>query len=149
MDQDLAHMVAASEVPILKPGLRMMSRLSLKNDMPLQDKVDEENDAELRLNLNLLEERIEIAMIREASQKQQMEKYYNQRVRHNQFRTGEFVLWRNEVSKAENTGKLGPKWEGRYEVTETYETGAYKLRTMEEAEVPRTWHLSNLRKYYM
>ncbi|GJV80404.1 reverse transcriptase domain-containing protein [Tanacetum coccineum] len=51
---------------------------------------------------------------------------------------GEFVLRKNELSKAENTGKLGPKWEGPYEVVETYGTGAYKLRSMEGAEIPRT-----------
>ncbi|GKC81680.1 hypothetical protein Tco_1137397, partial [Tanacetum coccineum] len=49
---------------------------------------------------------------------------------------GEFVLQKNELSKVENTGKLGPKWEGPYEVVETYGTGAYKLRSMDGAEVP-------------
>ncbi|GJR72492.1 reverse transcriptase domain-containing protein [Tanacetum coccineum] len=93
-------------------------------------RTDEENDIELRLNLNLLEERREITIIREARRKQQVER-------------------KNEVSKAENTGKLGQKWEGPYEVIETYDTGAHKLRTMDGAEVPRTWHSSNLRKYYM
>nr|GEW25325.1 hypothetical protein [Tanacetum cinerariifolium] len=86
----------------------------------------------------------EIAIIREARQKKQVEKYYNQRVHHKQFRTGEFILQKNKVSKAENTGKLGPKWEGPYEVVKAYGTGAYKLKTMDEAKVPRTWHLSNL-----
>ncbi|GKD60864.1 reverse transcriptase domain-containing protein [Tanacetum coccineum] len=103
---------------------------------------DEQNEEVLRLNLNLLEERREIAEIKEARRKQQVEKYYNQL---NLF----YVLRKNELSKVENTGKLGPKWEGPYEVVETYGTGAYKLRSMEGAEIPRTWHFSNLRKYYM
>ncbi|GJZ64875.1 reverse transcriptase domain-containing protein [Tanacetum coccineum] len=110
---------------------------------------DERNEKALRLNLNLIEERREIAAITKARQKQQVEKYYNQRVHHKQFKVGEFVLQKNELSKVENTGKLGPKWEGPYEVVETYGTGAYKLRSMDGAEVPRTWHSSNLRKYYM
>ncbi|GJY04922.1 reverse transcriptase domain-containing protein [Tanacetum coccineum] len=99
---------------------------------------DEENKEALRLNLNLLEEQREIATIREARQKQQVEKYYNQRVRHKQVKVGEFVLRKNELSKVENTGKLGPKWERSYEVVEAYGTGAYKLRSMEGAEIPRT-----------
>ncbi|GJR88828.1 reverse transcriptase domain-containing protein [Tanacetum coccineum] len=66
------------------------------------------NDQELRLNLNLLEERREIAAIREARYKQQVEKYYNKKVRHVQFKVGEFVLQRNEVSRAANTGKQDP-----------------------------------------
>ncbi|GJV46274.1 reverse transcriptase domain-containing protein [Tanacetum coccineum] len=39
---------------------------------------DKENEEALRLNLNLLEERREIAIIREARRKKQVEKYYNQ-----------------------------------------------------------------------
>ncbi|GJY61841.1 reverse transcriptase domain-containing protein [Tanacetum coccineum] len=106
---------------------------------------DEENEEALRLSLNLLEERREIETIREAKRKQQVEKYYNQRVCHKQFKVGEFVLRKNELLKVENTGKLGPKWEGPYKVVEAYDTGAYKLRSMEGAEIPRTWHSSNLR----
>ncbi|GJZ30905.1 hypothetical protein Tco_0575952 [Tanacetum coccineum] len=63
-------------------------------------------DVELRLNPNLLEERREIAMIREERRKKQVEKYYNQRVHHKQFRTGEFVLQKNEVS-LENSDQNG------------------------------------------
>ncbi|GKB50013.1 reverse transcriptase domain-containing protein, partial [Tanacetum coccineum] len=73
---------------------------------------DEENEEALRLNLNLLKERREIATIREARRKQQVKKYYNQRVCHKQFKVREFVLRKNKLSKVENTGKLGPKWEG-------------------------------------
>ncbi|GKA31968.1 hypothetical protein Tco_0718335, partial [Tanacetum coccineum] len=87
-----------------------------------------------RLNMNLLEKHKEIAMIREARRKQQVEKHYNQMVRNKQFRTEEFVLQKNEVSKAKNTGKLRPKWEGPHEVIEAYDTYAYKLRTMDGAE---------------
>ncbi|GKA50196.1 hypothetical protein Tco_0743269 [Tanacetum coccineum] len=39
---------------------------------------DEENEDALRMNLNLLEEWREIATIRKARRKQQVEKYYNQ-----------------------------------------------------------------------
>ncbi|GJZ30752.1 reverse transcriptase domain-containing protein [Tanacetum coccineum] len=88
---------------------------------------DEENEDALRMNLNLLEERRKIAAIRETRQKQQVERYYNQRVHHKKFKMGEIVLRKNKLSKIENTGKLGPKWEGPYQVTETYGTGAYKL----------------------
>ncbi|GJR01692.1 reverse transcriptase domain-containing protein [Tanacetum coccineum] len=110
---------------------------------------DKENEEALKLNLNLLEERREIAAIREARRKQQVEKYYNQRVHHKEFKVGEFVLRKNELSKVENTDKLRPKWEGPYEVVETYDMGTYKLRSIKGAEIPRTWHSSNLRKYYM
>ena len=47
-----------------------------------------------------------------------MEKYYNAKVRGTSFKPGDYVYRSNEASQVENTGKLGPKWEGPYEVTE-------------------------------
>ncbi|GJX90909.1 reverse transcriptase domain-containing protein [Tanacetum coccineum] len=44
------------------------------------------------------------------------------------------------------TGKLGPKWEGSYEVTEALGKGAYKLRDRDGKQLPRTWNVSNLKK---
>ncbi|GJV71672.1 putative ribonuclease H-like domain-containing protein [Tanacetum coccineum] len=102
---------------------------------------------ELRLNLDLLEERREIAAIREARYKQHVEKYYNKKVRHVQFQVGEFVLRKNKASKAANTGKLGPTWEGPYKVIHAFQSGAYKLSNMDGEEIPRTWHACNLRRF--
>ncbi|GJU46542.1 hypothetical protein Tco_1203808 [Tanacetum coccineum] len=73
---------------------------------------DKTNDRELRLNLDLLDERREIAAIREAR--------------------------RNEVSMAANTGKLGLTWEGPYKVIQAFQSGAYKLSNMKGEEIPRT-----------
>nr|GEY87754.1 reverse transcriptase domain-containing protein [Tanacetum cinerariifolium] len=49
------------------------------------------NDEELRLNLDLLEERRERAAFREARAKSKMMKYYNARVRSEAFKPGDFV----------------------------------------------------------
>ncbi|GJW44180.1 reverse transcriptase domain-containing protein [Tanacetum coccineum] len=69
------------------------------------------NDEELRLNLDLLEERRECAATRR--------------------------------------GKLGPKWEGPYEVTKALGDGAYKLRSTDGTVLPRTWNIANLKKCYL
>nr|GEX84680.1 reverse transcriptase domain-containing protein [Tanacetum cinerariifolium] len=94
-------------------------------------------------------ERREAAAIREARYKMKMEQYYNKKVRLTTFKVGEYVYLRNEASQVENLGKLGPKWEGPYLVTEAYQNGSYKLETMAGREVPRTWHAMNLRKCYL
>ena len=101
------------------------------------------------MNLDLLEERREIASIREATYKQKLEKYYNSRVRPSSFKPGEYVLRLNSASKAEYQGKLGPTWEGPYVVAEAYGNGAYKLATIFGEEVDRTWNGTNLRKFYI
>nr|GEV15142.1 reverse transcriptase domain-containing protein [Tanacetum cinerariifolium] len=107
------------------------------------------NDEELRLNLDLLEERREGAAIREAKAKLKMTKYYNSRVRGVTFRPGDFVYRSNDASHAVDGGKLGPKWEGPYKVTEALGDGAYKLRSADGTVLLRTWSVANLKKCYI
>ncbi|GJU14475.1 reverse transcriptase domain-containing protein [Tanacetum coccineum] len=64
------------------------------------------NDEELRLNLDLLEEKRERAAICEAKSKMKMAKYYNDRVRGVAFRPGDFVYRSNDASHAAAGGKL-------------------------------------------
>ncbi|GJV74385.1 hypothetical protein Tco_1505969 [Tanacetum coccineum] len=90
---------------------------------------EEYNEEEMRLNLDLLQERRETTAVREVRYKSKMERYYNKKVRSASFRPGEFVFRRNEASRVEDQGKLGQKWEGPYRVIEAYETvhTSYKL----------------------
>nr|GEY40307.1 reverse transcriptase domain-containing protein [Tanacetum cinerariifolium] len=67
------------------------------------------NDGELRLNLDLLEERRELTAINEARSKSKMTKYYNSWVRGVAFQPGDFVYRSNNASHAAAGGKLGPK----------------------------------------
>ncbi|GJT63341.1 hypothetical protein Tco_1006874 [Tanacetum coccineum] len=110
---------------------------------------EDENENELRLNMDLLQERREAAAIKEAKYKTKMEQYYNQKVRLMSFKPDEYVFRKNEASRVEDQGKLGLRWEGPYRMTEAYQNGSYKLQTMGGKEVPRTWHTINLRKCYV
>nr|GEW51293.1 reverse transcriptase domain-containing protein [Tanacetum cinerariifolium] len=86
-----------------------------------------QNDEALEINLDLLEEKREQAANRESKCKAKMEKYYNSKVRNTSFKPGDLV-YRNDASHARDSRKLGPKWEGPYEVTKTLGKGAYKPR---------------------
>nr|GEW30790.1 reverse transcriptase domain-containing protein [Tanacetum cinerariifolium] len=48
----------------------------------------------------------------------------------------------NDASHAVDGGKLGPKWEGPYEVTEALGDEAYKLRSMDGTILPKTWNIA-------
>nr|GEW38472.1 uncharacterized mitochondrial protein AtMg00810-like [Tanacetum cinerariifolium] len=72
-----------------------------------------------------------------------------QKVRLTSFKPGDFMFQKNEASKVEDQGKLGPNWEGPYRVMQAYQNSFYKLQTVEDKEVPQTWHAINLRKYYL
>ncbi|GJY81886.1 reverse transcriptase domain-containing protein [Tanacetum coccineum] len=108
-----------------------------------------QNNEALEINLDLLEERREEAAIREAKSKAKMEKYYNSKVRSTSFKPGDLVYRNNDASRAKYTGKLGPKWEGLYEVTEALGKGAYKLKDRDGKQLPRTWNINNLKKCYI
>nr|GEZ65512.1 reverse transcriptase domain-containing protein [Tanacetum cinerariifolium] len=107
------------------------------------------NDKELRLNLDLLEERRKLAAINEARSKAKMTKYYNSRVRGVAFQPRNFVYRSNDASHAAAGGKLGPKWESPYEVTDALGNGDYKLRSMDGTILPRTWNVANLKRCYL
>ncbi|GJZ96428.1 hypothetical protein Tco_0668762 [Tanacetum coccineum] len=105
-----------------------------------------QNKEALEINLDLLEERKEHAAIREAKSKAKMEKYYKLKVCNTSFKPGDLVYCSNDASRAEEVGKLGPKWERPYEVTEVIGKGGYKLRDNDEKQLPRTWNVCNLKK---
>ncbi|GJW99700.1 reverse transcriptase domain-containing protein [Tanacetum coccineum] len=73
---------------------------------------ENENEEELRLNMDLLQERREAAAVREARYKTKIEQYYNHNVRATSFKPDEYVFRRNEASRVEDQGNLGPTWEG-------------------------------------
>jgi hypothetical protein len=101
------------------------------------------------MNLDLLEEKREEAKIREAKYKLQLERYYNARVKHERYKPGDLVLRRNEACRQENTGKMGPKWQGPYEITEAHKAGSYKLKDMKVKAIPRHWNACHLPHFYV
>ncbi|GJV67270.1 reverse transcriptase domain-containing protein [Tanacetum coccineum] len=127
---------------VIPAEIRMPTFRTAKLDMA-------KNDEALQINLELLEEKREQAAITEAKSKRQMEKYYNAKVRNTSFKPGDLVYRNNEASRAEDTRKLGPKWEGPYEVTEALGKGSYRLKDRNEKEISRTWNVSNLKKCYV
>ncbi|XP_076892122.1 uncharacterized protein LOC143543756 [Bidens hawaiensis] len=109
----------------------------------------EDNDQELRMNLNLLEERKELASIREHNYKRHLQKYYNSRIQICEFDAGDFVFRNNEASGQEPLGKLAPTWEGPYKIHKVLSKGAYKLEKLDGTEIPGTWNGAQLKKCYI
>ncbi|GJU70070.1 reverse transcriptase domain-containing protein [Tanacetum coccineum] len=68
-----------------------------------------QNDESLLLNVDMLEEKRERVVAREAKSKAKMEKYYNVKFRSTLFKPGDFVYQNNDASHAEDARKLDPK----------------------------------------
>ena len=87
----------------------------------------QENDDNLRVELNLLEERREVATLRAAAYQQRMAKYHDAQVKPRVFQPGDLVL-RKVDPMGEKVGSLNANWEGPYKVTKITSTNSYQLK---------------------
>ena len=78
---------------------------------------DEENEVQLRLNLDLIDEVRMDAEQRTARYKNIMAKQYDAMVKPRRFNIGDLILKRVSLATRNSIhGKLGPNWEGAYRV---------------------------------
>jgi len=88
-------------------------------------------------------------MKRMAKHKEAMARCYNKKVKVRRFNTGDLILRKeSQATKDPSQGKLGPAWEGPYEVTRHSKEGFYYLKSLDGQELPRPWNTEHLKKYY-
>ena len=94
----------------------------------------EENFALQRYELDLLEEKRNLAALRVASYKQR------------RFKEDDLVLRKiNANTKEVSAGVLRPNWEGSYIIEGVVHPGTYKLKQCDGSLVPRTWNAEHFR----
>ena len=109
----------------------------------------QKNQQELNSNLDLIDEVREEAMKRMAKHKEAMAKYYDRNVKVRRFNTRDLVLRKiSQATKDPSQGKLGPAWEGPYEVIRHSKEGSYYLKSLDGQELPQPWNIEHLKKYY-
>lgn len=107
------------------------------------------NEQLLSPDLDLAEERKEVARIRLAQYLQRLQQGFEKGVETRVFIPKDLVLGRVVRSmKNPSQEKLGPNQEGPYQVTSIARTGTYWLEDLEGIIVPRPWNVNNLQKYY-
>ena len=90
----------------------------------------EHNEEVLRLNLDLLEEKLEQVLKRIEDCHRKTTRYYDQRVKPRSYKPGDLVLKKLLPARKDPThGKLGPNWEGPYVVSHIIRLGNYELQT--------------------
>nr|XP_016499983.1 PREDICTED: uncharacterized protein LOC107818474 [Nicotiana tabacum] len=98
---------------------------------------EEANNDAMLVNLELLDERRDLAHIRMATLKQRIERYYNRRANLCYFKVADFVLRKVTQNTRElNVGKLGPTWEGPYQVSPVTGKGSYELENQDGEKFP-------------
>ena len=78
-----------------------------------------------------------------------MADYYNKRVKLRRLDIRDLVLRRVTTTTRDFAqGKLGPTWEGPYQVVHYSRQGNYHLETMDGQRLPRPWNIEHLKKYH-
>ena len=86
----------------------------------------------LRLNLDLLEEKLEQVLKRMEDYHRKTARYYDQRVKPRSYKPGDLVLKKlMPARKDPSHGKLGPNWEGPYIISRIIRPGNYELQIEE------------------
>ncbi|XP_074336309.1 uncharacterized protein LOC141673457 [Apium graveolens] len=135
---------------MLANGAEAVVPLEITHGYPRIEAYEPEiNEEGMRLALDLIDEVMDEANARNVEHQRRASLYYNRRVKEWSFQQGDLVLRKIEASRVGERGKLAPNWEGSYKVRKTLGRGSYKLETLNGDEVPRTWHASNLKVYYI
>ena len=109
----------------------------------------EENFALQQYELDLLEEKLDLAALRIAPYKWRYKRYLNLKVKKRRFNEGDLVLRKiNSNTEVTSTRVLRPNWEGPYIIEGVVRPGTYLLKRPDGSLVPRTWNVEHLRPYY-
>jgi hypothetical protein len=74
-------------------------------------------------------------------------KWSDRKVRLKNIKLGHLVLQR--VANPDTVGKLQLKWEGPFLVVSSSRPGSYRLKDMDDNDIPRSWNADELRRYYV
>jgi hypothetical protein len=74
-------------------------------------------------------------------------KWPDRKVRLKNIKPGHLLLRR--VANLDLVGKLQLKWEGPFLVVYSSRPGSYRLKDMNENDVPRSWNADELWRYYV
>ena len=73
-------------------------------------------------------------------------RWWDKKVNPHQINTRDMVLIRKQNAKMAD--KLQPKWVGPYLATQANRLGAYNLQDSDSNQLPHTWNIDDLWKYY-
>jgi hypothetical protein len=108
---------------------------------------DKERSNEAReLEVNYAEEQHLNTCTRMAKYLEGLHRYYNRNVKDRFFVVGDLVLRRKQ--KIEGLHKLASHWEGPYMVKAVTRPTSYRLCDLNGVDVPNSWHIDHLRRFY-
>ena len=108
---------------------------------------DEEQATAVRTeDVDRAEEERLITCIHTAKYLEGLQRYYNRNIKGRSFAVGDLVLRRKQ--KTEGIHKLSSHWEWPYIVKEVTQLGSYRLCDLDGIDVPNSWHIEHLIRFY-
>ncbi|XP_022889183.1 uncharacterized protein LOC111404631 [Olea europaea var. sylvestris] len=140
-----SHKTTTGETPFML-AFGIDATIPVEVRLPSQRRLEPEDAGHTTEHLDLLEEVRDRVALKMTSYQDKIAKYFNKKVRTWRFRAGDLVLRRVEAA-GHASGKLGPVWEGPFEVIRQLR-GAYSLRDTSRRPLPRPRNVENLKLYY-
>jgi hypothetical protein len=105
-----------------------------------------EADEVSQLELDSIEEARCTALVQSARYLQGIWHYHDCNVRERSFNIGDLVL--RHIQDESGLHKLNSRWEGPFVIKQVTRPGSYRLQYPEGQDVPNSWNIRNLRKFY-
>jgi hypothetical protein len=114
---------------------------------PRVENHDEDKSDEAReLEINCAKEQRLDTCARTAKYIEGLRRYYNRNVKDRFLMVGDLVLRRKQ--KTEGLHKLSSHWEGPYMVKVVTRPTSYRLCDLDGVDVPNSWHINLVRRFY-
>jgi hypothetical protein len=107
---------------------------------------EDEADKERQLELDSVEEARCTVLVQSARYLQGIRRYHDRNVREWLFSIGDLVL--RHIQDESGLHKLNSRWEGPFIVKQFIRPGSYRLQYPEGQDIPNSWNVQNLRKFY-
>jgi len=105
-----------------------------------------ETDGSRQLELDSLDEMRCNVLLRSTRYFQNMRRYHYRNIQTRSFNIGDMVLRR--IKDETGLHKLNSRWEGSFIVTKVTGPRSYRLIYADGLEVPNSWNIEHLRKFY-
>ncbi|XP_075474781.1 uncharacterized protein LOC142505604 [Primulina tabacum] len=106
----------------------------------------DDNDKSREMELDLVEEKRDRAMVRMEAYRGRVMKSYNKGVRIRDFQIGDLVM--KKINLAGDVGKLDAQWERPFKITQKVSSGAFYLKDAQGHSLKRPWNIFHFEKYY-
>jgi len=105
-----------------------------------------EVDEARQLELDSVEEARINVLTQSARYLQGVRRYHDRNVQQISFNIGDLVLRR--IQDETGLHKLNSRWEGPFIVTKVTRPGSYRITDADGDEVPNSWNIEHLRRFY-